>query len=84
MPRYYFVCSLVLSSGRSAAVLRVCFSLALTRALPVAVYIVLVTVERYHLFVWSVFSPKLLYEAMHTLLVLCLVLCLAVSTNFLK
>ena len=43
----------------------------LTRALPLAVYSVLVTVERYHLFVWTVFSPKLLYEGMTTLVVFC-------------
>jgi len=60
------------------------FTLALTRALPVALYLVLVTVERYHLFVWSVFSPKLLYETMHTMLALSLVLCLAVSNIFIK
>lgn len=45
-----------------------CYCLALLRSLPVAVYIVLVTVLRYHLFIWSVFSPKLLYESMHLLL----------------
>jgi ethanolaminephosphotransferase len=34
----------------------------LTRTLPVAVYTVLVMLMRHHLFVWTVFSPKLLYE----------------------
>jgi len=43
--------------------------LALLRLLPVAVYVVLVAILRYHLFVWTVFSPKLLYEAMHTLVI---------------
>jgi hypothetical protein len=43
--------------------------LALLRLLPVAVYVVLVTFLRYHLFVWTVFSPKLLYEATHTLVI---------------
>ncbi|XP_067249732.1 GPI ethanolamine phosphate transferase 2 isoform X2 [Chanodichthys erythropterus] len=42
-----------------------CF--ALLRSIPVVFYVVLVTSLRYHLFIWSVFSPKLLYEAMHTL-----------------
>ncbi|KAI0230579.1 GPI ethanolamine phosphate transferase 2 [Lamellibrachia satsuma] len=68
----------------STALLQVCFTLALTRALPVAVYLVLVTIERYHLFVWSVFSPKLLYETVHTLLTLSLVICLAVSKVLVK
>jgi len=38
------------------------------RSLTVAVYLVLVTVQRYHLFVWTVFSPKLLYEAVSSLI----------------
>lgn len=45
-----------------------CYCLALLRSVPAAAYIMLITVLRYHLFIWSVFSPKLLYEAMHTLL----------------
>ena len=53
-----------------------CYVLALLRSVPVAAYVVLVTALRYHLFIWSVFSPKLLYEAAHALLatVLCLFL----------
>uniref|UniRef100_A0A9J7YNL1 Phosphatidylinositol glycan anchor biosynthesis class G (EMM blood group) n=1 Tax=Cyprinus carpio carpio TaxID=630221 RepID=A0A9J7YNL1_CYPCA len=43
-----------------------CF--ALLRSIPAVFYVVLVTLLRYHLFIWSVFSPKLLYEAMHTLI----------------
>ncbi|XP_060124658.1 GPI ethanolamine phosphate transferase 2 isoform X2 [Zootoca vivipara] len=42
-----------------------CFCYALLRSIPVAVYIILVTGLRYHLFIWSVFSPKLLYEGVH-------------------
>ncbi|XP_066470632.1 GPI ethanolamine phosphate transferase 2 isoform X2 [Tiliqua scincoides] len=42
-----------------------CFCYVLLRSIPVAVYIVLVTGLRYHLFIWSVFSPKLLYEGVH-------------------
>ena len=57
-------------------ILEVCFLLALTRALPLAVYTVLVSAQRYHLFVWTVFSPKLLYEGMHTLVVSIIVLVL--------
>nr|XP_020670568.1 GPI ethanolamine phosphate transferase 2 isoform X1 [Pogona vitticeps] len=42
-----------------------CFCYALLRSIPVTVYIILVTGFRYHLFIWSVFSPKLLYEGVH-------------------
>ncbi|KPP78626.1 hypothetical protein Z043_101859 [Scleropages formosus] len=44
-----------------------CYCFALLRSIPAAAYVILVTALRYHLFIWSVFSPKLLYEAMHTL-----------------
>ncbi|XP_067900533.1 GPI ethanolamine phosphate transferase 2 isoform X1 [Heterodontus francisci] len=50
----------------SAAVGHSCYCFVLLRAIPASVYIILVTSLRYHLFVWSVFSPKLLYEGMHT------------------
>ncbi|XP_061874112.1 GPI ethanolamine phosphate transferase 2 isoform X4 [Colius striatus] len=49
----------------STAVGHGCFCYALMHSIPVAIYIVLVTVLRYHLFIWSVFSPKLLYEGVH-------------------
>ncbi|KFP08492.1 GPI ethanolamine phosphate transferase 2, partial [Calypte anna] len=52
-------------SRNSAAVGHGCFCYALMRSIPVAIYIVLVTALRYHLFIWSVFSPKLLYEEVH-------------------
>lgn len=65
----YQVClrmnSSVSVTRNSAAVGHGCFCYALMRSLPVAVYIVLVTGLRYHLFIWSVFSPKLLYEGVH-------------------
>ena len=44
-------------------------TVSLTRSLPMSVYVVLVTLQRYHLFVWTVFSPKLLYEGMHALVI---------------
>nr|XP_045017754.1 GPI ethanolamine phosphate transferase 2 isoform X3 [Jaculus jaculus] len=61
------------SSG--SALSRACFCYALICSVPVATYIILVTSLRYHLFIWSVFSPKLLYEGMHLLItaVLCAV-----------
>ncbi|XP_062985180.1 GPI ethanolamine phosphate transferase 2 isoform X1 [Elgaria multicarinata webbii] len=49
----------------SAAMGHGCFCYALLRSIPVAVYVILVTGLRYHLFIWSVFSPKLLYEGVH-------------------
>ncbi|XP_022539258.2 GPI ethanolamine phosphate transferase 2 isoform X1 [Astyanax mexicanus] len=67
-----WACHLVcyLSSERDRAAVSLghgsyCF--ALLRSIPAVFYVVLVTALRYHLFIWSVFSPKLLYEAMHTL-----------------
>ncbi|XP_061542655.1 GPI ethanolamine phosphate transferase 2 [Phycodurus eques] len=68
-----WACHLVcyLSSERNGSPVAVghgCYCLAVLRSVPAAAYIVLVTVLRYHLFIWSVFSPKLLYEAMHLLL----------------
>ncbi|KOC61014.1 GPI ethanolamine phosphate transferase 2 [Habropoda laboriosa] len=36
------------------------------RLLPVAIYTIIISIQRHHLFVWSVFSPKLLYEAVHS------------------
>ncbi|XP_026341747.2 GPI ethanolamine phosphate transferase 2 isoform X1 [Ursus americanus] len=54
------------SSG--SALSHACFCYALICSFPVSAYIVLVTSLRYHLFIWSVFSPKLLYEGMHILI----------------
>lgn len=39
---------------------------ACIRIFTVVVYNIIVTSQRYHLFIWTVFSPKLLYEAMYT------------------
>ncbi|XP_035699343.1 GPI ethanolamine phosphate transferase 2-like [Branchiostoma floridae] len=63
------------------ALLQACFTIIITRTLPVTAYTVITTMQRYHLFVWSVFSPKLLYEAMLTAVtaaVVVLILCLGV------
>lgn len=57
-------------------------TMLLSRALPVAVYVILVTIQRYHLFVWSVFSPKLLYEGMHTLVIAIVVFLLLALAHF--
>uniref|UniRef100_A0A2K6TTS5 Phosphatidylinositol glycan anchor biosynthesis class G (EMM blood group) n=1 Tax=Saimiri boliviensis boliviensis TaxID=39432 RepID=A0A2K6TTS5_SAIBB len=52
----------------SSALSHACFCYAMICSIPVSTYIVLVTSLRYHLFIWSVFSPKLLYEGMHLLI----------------
>ncbi|XP_037385447.1 GPI ethanolamine phosphate transferase 2 isoform X2 [Talpa occidentalis] len=54
--------SFLASEASSSALSHACFCYALVCSLPVSAYIVLVTSLRYHLFIWSVFSPKLLYE----------------------
>ncbi|XP_063311577.1 GPI ethanolamine phosphate transferase 2 isoform X2 [Pelobates fuscus] len=48
----------------STSVAHGCYSYAIIHSLPVTVYIILITILRYHLFIWSVFSPKLLYEVL--------------------
>ncbi|XP_051026775.1 GPI ethanolamine phosphate transferase 2 isoform X1 [Acomys russatus] len=60
----YFLSS---EASNGSALSRACFCYALVCSVPVAAYIVLVTSLRYHLFIWSVFSPKLLYEGVHLL-----------------
>ncbi|XP_031295476.1 GPI ethanolamine phosphate transferase 2 isoform X1 [Camelus dromedarius] len=54
-------------TNSSSALSHACFCYALVCSFPVSAYIILVTSLRYHLFIWSVFSPKLLYEGMHLL-----------------
>lgn len=41
------------------------------RLLTITVYMIIVISQRHHLFVWSVFSPKLLYEAMYSATICC-------------
>lgn len=45
-----------------------CYIITLSQSLVLCVYCTLVFCQQYHLFVWSVFSPKLLYETSKTLL----------------
>ncbi|XP_072318236.1 GPI ethanolamine phosphate transferase 2 isoform X2 [Eucyclogobius newberryi] len=64
-----------LSYNRSpVAVSHSSFCLAVLRSVPCSLFLVLITVLRYHLFIWSVFSPKLLYESLHLLLTAAMVL----------
>ncbi|XP_076764816.1 GPI ethanolamine phosphate transferase 2, catalytic subunit-like [Xylocopa sonorina] len=39
------------------------------RLLPLTLYTVIISIQRHHLFVWSVFSPKLLYETAHSIII---------------
>ncbi|XP_001607537.2 GPI ethanolamine phosphate transferase 2 [Nasonia vitripennis] len=49
----------------SKSMLLLCRQYAFWRLVPITFYAAVTSFQRYHLFVWSVFSPKLLYEAMH-------------------
>uniref|UniRef100_A0A1B6DRI5 GPI ethanolamine phosphate transferase 2 C-terminal domain-containing protein n=1 Tax=Clastoptera arizonana TaxID=38151 RepID=A0A1B6DRI5_9HEMI len=49
--------------------------LILQHILHIVVYLIFVLLQRYHLFVWSVFSPKLLYLSSQTLLYTLLINC---------
>ncbi|KAM9329980.1 GPI ethanolamine phosphate transferase 2 [Gastrophryne carolinensis] len=73
------------TSRTSTSVAHGCYCYAIMRSLPVTVYIVLVTALRYHLFIWSVFSPKLLYEVIHLAIsaIICVVF-IAVDKNQVK
>jgi len=61
-----------------------CCTLMTLRSLTVAVYVVLVTIQRYHLFVWTVFSPKLLYESVSSLITSLFVCVMLMSLNCTK
>ncbi|XP_051156691.1 GPI ethanolamine phosphate transferase 2 [Leptopilina boulardi] len=53
----YFSCQIVLRINKQHIIWRL---------LPITIYTVIVTIQRYHLFIWTVFSPKLIYEAVFT------------------
>ncbi|CAH1774450.1 unnamed protein product [Owenia fusiformis] len=53
-------------------------TLTMCRTMTLCVFTVLATLQRYHLFVWTVFSPKLLYEAMFTLVIVLVTLLYAI------
>lgn len=42
--------------------------LSLLNLIPATVFLVIITILRHHLFIWSVFSPKLLYDSFVSLL----------------
>ncbi|XP_027692473.1 GPI ethanolamine phosphate transferase 2-like isoform X1 [Vombatus ursinus] len=74
------------NNSRSSAMSHACFCYAVICSIPVSAYIILVTSLRYHLFIWSVFSPKLLYEGMHLLLTatICVFFTAMDQTNLIK
>lgn len=49
-----------------------------------AFYLILVTVMRYHLFVWSVFAPKLLYETASTVIYGAMLLSASIAAKWIK
>ncbi|ESO92393.1 hypothetical protein LOTGIDRAFT_216911 [Lottia gigantea] len=53
------------------------------KTLPITIYTLLVTVQRYHLFVWTVFSPKVLYEGALLVLVSVISVLLVTTSVFL-
>ncbi|XP_031799135.1 GPI ethanolamine phosphate transferase 2 isoform X3 [Sarcophilus harrisii] len=74
------------NQSRNSAMGHACFCYAVICSIPVSAYIILVTSLRYHLFIWSVFSPKLLYEGMHLLLTatICVFFTAMDQTNLIK
>lgn len=52
------------------------------RCFTMATYSALIVHERYHLFIWSVFAPKLLYESVFTVLGVMLSLALSIGSAF--
>ncbi|XP_044536798.1 GPI ethanolamine phosphate transferase 2 isoform X4 [Gracilinanus agilis] len=78
--------SFLSSENNSSAISHASFCYALICSIPVSVYIILVTSLRYHLFIWSVFSPKLLYEGVHLFITatICVFFILMDQTNFIK
>lgn len=59
-----------LKQGLGRARLLACGTFLLAKFATTAWYMVLMVVQRYHLFILTVFSPKLVYEAVHALVVL--------------
>ncbi|XP_071565902.1 GPI ethanolamine phosphate transferase 2 isoform X1 [Temnothorax nylanderi] len=61
-------------TNRTDVVARTSRSYIAWRLLTITIYMIVVINQRYHLFVWSVFSPKLLYEATYSATMCCSVL----------
>ncbi|KAF7413550.1 hypothetical protein HZH68_002039 [Vespula germanica] len=46
------------------------------KLVPVTIYTFIITIQKHHLFIWSVFAPKLLYESMYLAVMNCIILLL--------
>lgn len=46
------------------------------KLVPVTIYTFIITIQKHHLFIWSVFAPKLLYESMYLTVMNCIILLL--------
>ncbi|KAK3089470.1 hypothetical protein FSP39_003870 [Pinctada imbricata] len=78
-PIFWFICSLKFASTTSEikqgirsitqeSLCSMVHTMLLCAAFVLSVYSTLTVFQRYHLFVWTVFSPKLLYEGMRTVI----------------
>ncbi|ELU10380.1 hypothetical protein CAPTEDRAFT_94413 [Capitella teleta] len=86
-PIFWFISlmrELTHTSSLQPCFLRVAHCLLFIRALPLSIYVIFITSERFHLFIWSVFSPKLLYEGTHLVMSSCFCLCLIIQHFFIK
>nr|XP_033336582.1 GPI ethanolamine phosphate transferase 2 isoform X1 [Megalopta genalis] len=54
------------------------------RLIPLIAYTIIISIQRHHLFVWSVFSPKLLYEALHFTVICVVVLVILILITLQK
>ncbi|KAE9138296.1 hypothetical protein PF005_g1461 [Phytophthora fragariae] len=68
-------------TGSTNATKAACLTIFTYQALRFAVYTVVVYFMRFHLFIWSVFAPKMLYEVAHLAVSLVLVALLAPATS---
>lgn len=56
--------------------------LSLLTIIPTTVFLVVITILRHHLFIWSVFSPKLLYDFFISFLMLVIMLIVKLTNKF--
>lgn len=61
-----------------------CTALLFIKSLNLTVYTILSYINCYHLFIWSVFAPKLLYEAVTSLIFAIFILLLSLFSQMCK
>lgn len=54
------------------------------RLIPMTLYTIIISIQRHHLFIWSVFSPKLLYEATYFTIMCVVVFIVLILTTLQK